>query len=235
VKPEADILILLAAGSAQRMQAVVDDKTTTLLAGKPVFIHSLTSFLSTGLIDRVLITYRDEVQRTHLQALIAQAQLPPADIALIRGGASRQESVLAALEQCDGHTGLVHIHDAARPLVTPEAIKKVRQKALETGAAILAGKASDTIKISKSQHQSVESSPDRSLVWAAETPQVFRTATILKAYRLVTEQGRKITDDSSAAEYVGQEVALIENPSVNFKITRPSDLVLAEAILAKLR
>jgi 2-C-methyl-D-erythritol 4-phosphate cytidylyltransferase len=235
VSTEADILILLAAGSAQRMQAVVDDKTTTLLAGKPVFLHSLTTFLKTGLIDRVIITYRDEAQLARLQSLIAQATLPSADIALIRGGATRQESVLAALEQCDGHQGLVHIHDSARPLVTIEAIKKVRQKALETGAAILAGKAADTIKISKSQHAAVESSPDRSLVWAAETPQVFRTATILKAYRLVVQQGRKVTDDSSAAECVGQEVSLVENPSVNFKITRPSDLVLAEAILAKQR
>jgi 2-C-methyl-D-erythritol 4-phosphate cytidylyltransferase len=70
-----DILILLAAGSARRMQSVVDDKTTALLAGRPVFIDSLQLFLSTGLIGRVVITYRDEAQLAKLQG---PARRPPA-------------------------------------------------------------------------------------------------------------------------------------------------------------
>jgi 2-C-methyl-D-erythritol 4-phosphate cytidylyltransferase len=95
-----DILILLAAGSARRMQAVVDDKITALLAGKPVFIHSLQSFLSTGHIGRVVITYRDEAQLTKLRALLA-AHLPSAaSVEFVPGGESRQYSVLAALHTC---------------------------------------------------------------------------------------------------------------------------------------
>ena len=89
----------------------------------------------------------------------------------------------------------------------------------------------DTVKIAKPDSPSVETSPDRGLVWTAETPQVFRTAVILKAYRKVAELRRKVTDDSSAAELVGQDVSLVENPSVNLKLTRPADFVLAEAIL----
>jgi len=65
-----DILVLLAAGSARRMQAVVDDKITALLAGKPVLLHSLQTFLSTGLIGRVVITYRDELQLTKIKAVL---------------------------------------------------------------------------------------------------------------------------------------------------------------------
>lgn len=226
-----DILILLAAGSARRMQAVVDDKITAFLAGKPVFVHSLQSFLGTGLIGRVIMTYRDEAQRVKLLSLLA-THLPAATaVEFVQGGESRQDSVLAALATCEGHAGLVHIHDGARPLVTPEAIRLVRHKALETGAAILAGRASDTVKIAKTDSASVDTSPDRSLVWTAETPQVFRTATVLKAYRKVAELQRKVTDDSSAVEFVGQDVSLVENPSVNIKITRPADLALAEAIL----
>lgn len=226
-----DILILLAAGSARRMQSVVDDKITALLDGKPVFIHSLQSFLSTGLIGRVVITYRDEAQRAKLQAQLA-AHLPAlTDAEFVAGGESRQDSVLAALNTCEGHVGLTHIHDGARPLVSPEAIRKVRAKACETGAAILAGRAADTVKIAKADSASVATSPDRGLVWTAETPQVFRTATVLKAYRKVAELQRKVTDDSSAVEFVGQDVSLVENPSVNLKLTRPADFVLAEAIL----
>jgi len=226
-----DILVLLAAGSARRMQAVVDDKITALLAGKPVFLHSLQSFLSTGLIGRVVITYRDEAQLAKLKAQLT-GHLPTATrIDFVPGGESRQDSVLAALNTCEGHTGLVHIHDGARPLVSPEAIRKVREKAHEMGGAILAGRAADTVKIAKEHSASVGSSPDRALVWTAETPQVFRTSIVLKAYRKVSELGRKVTDDSSAVEFVGQDVALVENPSVNLKLTRPADFVLAEAIL----
>ena len=225
-----DILILLAAGSARRMQAVVDDKITALLAGKPVFIHSLQSFLSTGLIGRIVITYRDEAQLAKLRTQLA-GHLPDTAVDFVPGGESRQDSVLAALNACEGHAGLVHIHDGARPLVSPEAIRKVREKAKETGAAILAGRAADTVKIAKADSASVETSPDRGLVWTAETPQVFRTAIVLKAYRKVAELQRKVTDDSSAVEFVGQDVSLVENPSVNLKLTRPADFVLAEAIL----
>jgi 2-C-methyl-D-erythritol 4-phosphate cytidylyltransferase len=149
----------------------------------------------------------------------------------VPGGESRQDSVLAALNTCEGHAGLAHIHDGARPLVSTEAIRKVRAKAFETGAAILAGRAADTVKIAKADSTSVETSPDRGLVWTAETPQVFRTAIVLKAYRKVAELQRKVTDDSSAVEFVGQDVSLVENPSVNLKLTRPADFVLAEAIL----
>ena len=226
-----DILILLAAGSARRMQSVVDDKITALLAGKPVFVHSLQSFLTTGLIGRVVITYRDEAQLAKLRTLVA-AHLPSAAaVEFVPGGESRQDSVLVALNTCEGHAGLVHIHDGARPLVSAEAIRKVRAKAHETGAAILAGRAADTVKIAKADSASVETSPDRGLVWTAETPQVFRTAIVLKAYRKVAELQRKVTDDSSAVEFVGQDVSLVENPSVNLKLTRPADFVLAEAIL----
>jgi len=87
------------------------------------------------------------------------------------------------------------------------------------------------VKIAKGDSDSVEASPDRGLVWTAETPQVFRTATVLRAYRKVAMLGRKVTDDSSAVEYVGQDVSLVENTTVNLKLTRPSDFVLAEAIL----
>jgi len=232
VSKAKDILILLAAGSARRMQSAVDDKTLALLAGKPVFLYSLESFKSTGLIGSAIITYRDPQQLERFKkALEGFLSKNPLDIKFVQGGETRQDSVRAALENCAEHSGIVHIHDAARPLVTSEAIQLVRAKALETGGAILAGRSSDTVKISHKGNASVESSPDRALVWTAETPQVFRTQTILKAYRKVSELGRKVTDDSSAAEAVGQEIALVENPTVNLKLTRPSDFLLAEAVL----
>jgi 2-C-methyl-D-erythritol 4-phosphate cytidylyltransferase len=230
VSADGDILVLLAAGSARRMQSAVDDKTLAPLCGSPVFIHCLRAFSATGLISRAVITYRDDAQLARMRDLL-QKENAPLRVDFVQGGDSRQDSVLAALSVCESHGGLVHIHDAARPLVTETAIRKVRARAADTGAAILAGRAADTVKIAKADSSAVAASPDRSLVWTAETPQVFRTADILRAYRKVNAAGRKVTDDSSALESIGVEVALVENPDVNLKLTRPADFALAEAVL----
>lgn len=231
MKQGDDILILLAAGSARRMLATVDDKIIANLAGKPVLLHSLKAFLSTHLFNRVLITYRDQEQCARFQEILKTFPHEGVKIEWIQGGETRQDSVYSALQKCCDHSGLVHIHDAARPLVTPEAILRVRAKAAEMGAAILAGRSADTVKIAHPAGSSIQSSPERSLVWTAETPQVFRTSTVIKAYQKVSELGKKVTDDSSAVEYIGQDVALVENLESNLKLTRPSDFALAEAIL----
>ena len=226
-----DILVLLAAGFARRMQKVVDDKITATLLNKPVFFYSLNAFYATEKIEKVVITYRDAEQLEKIQTAYASFNFPHWKVEYVLGGQSRQESVLAALETCADHTGLVHIHDGARPLITPAAINLVRAQALKSGAAILAGKSADTIKIAQKSGNAIETSPDRSLVWTAETPQVFRTSVILKAYRHVQATGAKVTDDSSAVATQGQEISLVENTDVNIKLTRPSDFTIAEAIL----
>ena len=226
-----DILVLLAAGFARRMQKVVDDKITATLLGKPVFFYSLNAFYATGKIEKVIITYRDTEQLEKIKNAYATFNFPNWKVEYVLGGQSRQESVLAALESCADHPGLVHIHDGARPLITPAAINLVRAQALKSGAAILAGRSADTIKIAQKTGNAVEMSPDRSLVWSAETPQVFRTSVILKAYQKVHAAGAKVTDDSSAVATLGQEVSLVENTDVNIKLTRPSDFTIAEAIL----
>ena len=227
----SDILVLLAAGFARRMQKVVDDKITATLLNKPVFFYSLNAFYATEKIEKVVITYRDAEQLEKIQTAYASFNFPHWKVEYVLGGQSRQESVLAALETCADHTGLVHIHDGARPLITPAAINLVRAQALKSGAAILAGKSADTIKIAQKSGNAIETSPDRSLVWTAETPQVFRTSVILKAYRHVQATGAKVTDDSSAVATQGQEISLVENTDVNIKLTRPSDFTIAEAIL----
>ena len=226
-----DVLVLLAAGFARRMQKVVDDKITASLLDKPVFFYSLNAFYATGKIEKVVIAYRDAEQLAKIQTAYATFHFPNWKVDYVLGGDSRQESVLAALETCADHQGLVHIHDGARPLITPTAINIVRTQAAKSGAAILAGRAADTIKIAHKTGNAVDMSPDHSLVWTAETPQVFRTAVILKAYRNVKSSGAKVTDDSSAVATLGQEVSLVENTEVNLKLTRPSDFTIAEAIL----
>jgi 2-C-methyl-D-erythritol 4-phosphate cytidylyltransferase len=226
-----DILILLAAGAARRMQGMVEDKVCTPLAGKPAFLHCLAAFEAAGTVGTFIVAHRDAAQRARMEALLA-AHGPDLRVdTWVTGGAERQDSVLAALEAAGEGDPLVHIHDGARPLVTPEAIGLVRAKAAETGAAILAARSADTVKLARPGSATVDSSPDRQLVWSAETPQVFRLGLVREAYRAAHREGRRLTDDSAAVALAGHEVSLVENPDPNLKLTRPTDLAVAEAIL----
>ena len=220
-------LLLLAAGSGKRMQGAVGDKVLAPLAGVPVVRRSLEAFAAAGGLAGAWVTYRDEAQRVRLAA--ALAGLPVAG--WVQGGAERQDSVLAGLEAV-GSEGLVAIHDAARPLVSPASIRKVVARAAETGGAILATRSADTVKIARTDGAAIADSPDRALVWLAETPQVFRASEILAAHRKARAAGIRATDDASVMGAAGGEVALVEGDGPNPKITRASDLALAAALLA---
>lgn len=219
-------LVLLAAGSARRMEGAVADKTLAPLLGEPVIARARAAFAATGGLTRTVVTYRDDAQRERLAAALGQGKVD----AWVRGGADRQDSVLAALEACEGD-GLVALHDAARPLVLPSSIRKVLDRAAVTGAAILASRATDTVKLASEQGDAIAASPERARVWIAETPQVFRLAAVRAAYRKAAAEGRRVTDDAAAVSAAGQEVALVEGDGPNPKLTRPADLAIAEAIL----
>lgn len=223
-------LLLLAAGSGKRMQGAVGDKVLAPLAGIPVVRRSLEAFAAAGGMEGAWVTYRDEAQRVRLAA--ALAGIPIAG--WVQGGEERQDSVLAGLEAVGGE-GLVAIHDAARPLVTPTSIRRVVAKAAETGAAILASRSADTVKIARPGGAAIADSPDRALVWLAETPQVFRTADILAAHRKARTSGIRATDDASVMAAAGKDVALVEGDAPNPKLTRAGDLALAEALVAARR
>ncbi len=220
-------LLLLAAGSGKRMQGAVGDKVLAPLAGIPVVRRSLEAFVAAGGLEGAWVTYRDEAQRTRLATALAGLPVK----GWVQGGAERQDSVLAGLEAIGGD-GWVAIHDAARPLVTPASIRKVMARAAETGAAILASRSADTVKIARPGDAAIADSPDRALVWLAETPQVFLTEVILGAHRKAKALGIRVTDDASAMAADGKDVALVEGDTPNPKLTRAGDFVLAEALVA---
>ena len=128
-------------------------------------------------------------------------------------------------------TELVAIHDGARPLVTTEIVDEAVAAAGESGAAAPAIPVHDTIKIAANGF--VEATPDRSTLFAVQTPQVFFTAQITQALQAAIAQGIALTDDCSAMEAAGKPVRLTAGSRENLKITVPSDLALAEAILKR--
>jgi 2-C-methyl-D-erythritol 4-phosphate cytidylyltransferase len=248
----ANAAVLLAGGSGNRMRGAVRDKCLEPLAGGPCALaRCVVAFAESGVVSRLVIVCRDAAQRGEIAKLLATLPAPVAalEVTYAAGGAERQFSVLNGLDACPAGTALVFIHDTARPLITPEVLRELARAAGTAGAAVLAHRVKDTIKrvpvaaagsaaagatagaAAGGAAQLLEDL-DRSLLWAMETPQVFRHALILDAMRRAAAEGARVTDDVAAAVRAGHPVALVENFLPNPKITDPADLRLIEFLTA---
>ena len=143
----------------------------------------------------------------------------------VSGGPSRSASVRNALAAAPEATVVV-IHDAARPLVTAELVTECLEALEEVDGVIAGSPVSDTIHVA-SADRLIRDTPDRSTLWAAQTPQVFRAEILRRALA----EGDSATDEAALVAAVGGTVRLIEGPSDNIKVTTPTDLRLAEALL----
>lgn len=231
-------LILLCAGRGSRMRRSVTDKTLAVIAGRTVFARSLDAFLKTRIVRQVAITYRSPAQRRNLESQLKRLKpVKTLEVLWVKGGKERQDSVCAALTVLHENTGIVFIHDCARPLVQPLQIRRLAAAARRHGAAVLAHRVTDTIKKSKKPPgQPVHlKTVDRNHLWAAETPQAFDHRLIVRAYDLVSQRGLRVTDDTQAVEIAGGWVAIVDNPSPNPKITSPADIALVEHLLKHAR
>jgi 2-C-methyl-D-erythritol 4-phosphate cytidylyltransferase len=217
--------ILLAAGSSRRMQGAVEDKILAPLAGKPVFAHAAAAFVASGVADFYVVVCRDLAQQ---RALMSYAPTPAV---FVRGGRERQDSVANALEALPGDVEYVFIHDCARPLVRPEQLVGLHKIVRREDAIVLAHRVTDTIK--EHRDNAKLRTLDRSRLWAMETPQVFATSLIVRAYAKVIDRGARITDDAAAVELLGHPIALLENTQPNPKLTTPHDLAYLEFLLAQ--
>ncbi len=169
-----------------------------------------------------------------VRALLGSHGLPEAkDIKVVAGGESRQESVRLGLAALPDEVDVVLVHDAARPLVPVDLVEAVAAAVREGAPAVVPGlPLADTVKEIDPATDAVVGTPDRSLLRAVQTPQGFDRATLLKAHAAVTGA---VTDDASMVEQLGVPVSVVPGHEEAFKVTRPLDLVLAEAVLARRR
>jgi len=151
-------------------------------------------------------------------------------IRIVAGGATRGDSVLAAIEGLPPSLDLIAVHDAARPLVTPEIIHRCFKEAALGRGAVAGWPAVDTLKEVEAGGR-VVATPPRDRIWHAQTPQVFPREMILEAYRAAAGAGLRDTDDSALVERWGGEVVMVPGSAWNLKVTRPQDLALAELFL----
>lgn len=149
---------------------------------------------------------------------------------VIIGGAERRDSVWQGLQQIAAGTDMVLIHDAARPFISHRVIDDCLAAVAHYGAAIVARPVADTLK-SATPDKQIAGTVDRSHLWGAQTPQGFRLDLLLDAYQRAIAEDWTVTDDAAIMERAGHRVQLVEGEAMNFKITRPEDLALAERLL----
>ncbi len=219
--------VVLAAGRSTRMGGSANKQFIDLL-GKPLVYYSLTAFEQCAAVDAIVLVRRPDyaVQAEQIVGKYGFKKV----VAFTDGGPERQDSVWTGLNQCDAATEIVAVHDGARPLVTPELITATIRSARDHGTGIAATKIVDTIK-EANDDRAVVRTVDRTRLWAVQTPQTVRFDLLREAYAKVLEKKLVVTDEAAAVELLGQPVHLVETSFLNLKITTPSDLAVAEALL----
>ncbi len=229
IKPRRTHLtaIILAAGSGTRMGSSVTKQWLTL-ENEPLFVHSLRAFDNCKAVKEIVLVVKAEeyLLFKNVKEKYGIKKLA----AVVKGGSIRAESALKGFKRISDKTTHVAVHDAARCLITPEMIRRVLSSAVTYGAAAAACKATDTVKLCN-ENGAVLSTPERSGVWQAQTPQIFETEIYRASAYLALSDRIAVTDDCSLAEHAGFKVQMVDCGKENFKITEPIDLYLAAAVL----
>ncbi len=234
--------VVLAAGQGKRM-GTETAKQYLLLDGKPVLYYALHAFEKSEVDIVVLVTGKDEIKYCK-EEIVDKFGFKKVQ-AVVPGGKERYHSVacgLRALKAQRKEIEVVHIHDGARPFVTPAMISKLIAETREKEACVIGTPVKDTIKIADEEGYCAQT-PPRNKVWAVQTPQTFAFDLVSGAYEklLACEdellaQGVQITDDAMVVENMTQKkVSLVEGEYTNIKLTTPEDLIIAEAFMKKLK
>ena len=239
------VVIIPAAGLGTRMAPVSSAKDTkphlskqfTELAGIPILIHTLRRFTAVVEVSEIWIVLRENEIEGFRERLVKDSGIAPGKkIELVVGGEHRQQSVEHALNAITaGPDDIVLVHDAVRPLVSPEIIHEVIAAAAKYGAAIAGLPAVDTVKQVERTAEGaiIKTTIPRASVVMAQTPQGFRYDVIRKVFDEATADGFTGTDEASLAERSWHEVAVVMGSPKNIKITTRGDMELAEFYLKR--
>ena len=227
--------VVLAAGSGKRMNAGVK-KQYMEIAGRPVLYYSLKAFEESFIDEIVLVVSQDEIEQVQ-ESYVNRYGFQKIS-RIVAGGKERYHSVACGLQAVRQDCDFVFIHDSARPMLTQEILQRVYRAVQEEEACVVGVPSKDTVKIADEQGY-VSVTPNRSLVWNVQTPQVFSYPLVHSAYEelLQKEQellasGVQITDDAMVVEHLAHhKVKLVEGSYENIKITTPEDVQIAERYL----
>lgn len=245
LKPEKIWAVIPAAGTGSRMMDALKQpqyeeirrmlgqsqkKQFIQLKGKELLVYTLEAFQNSPSVSGiVLVTGKEDL--THCKDLIASNELDKVK-KILPGGSRRQESVLIGLSSLPKDCSMAVIHDGARPFIDVDTIERTIDAARKSGGAVVAVPVKDTIKVVRGGK--VESTPDRSHLYSAQTPQAFRYPDILEGYRHAEVMGDfRCTDDAQVMEkYMDTDIEIVEGSYENIKITTPDDLKMADQIIS---
>lgn len=219
--------VIVAAGTASRMGGI--DKVMAELEGEPMILRTVRTFQTCDAIKEIIIVTREDLilPITNLCAGMDKVK------AVVLGGSSRQESVERGLSALSDKVKLAAVQDGARPLITHAVIDRTVRAAHSYGAAAPAIPVKDTIKVVTGGV--VTSTPDRKILQAVQTPQVFDLDMLKGALKKAKEDGAEVTDDCSAVERLGMSIKIVEGDERNIKVTTPMDLKIAKLLLEDMK
>jgi 2-C-methyl-D-erythritol 4-phosphate cytidylyltransferase len=208
-------------------------KALRTLGGVPILVHAVRAMARARAVQ-VIVVVAPPDGSAEVRALLDAHGLPEStDLRVGPGGDERQDSVRLGLAALPDDVDVVLVHDAARPLVPVETVEAVVEAVRGGALAVVPGlPLADTVKTVDPDTGVVTGTPQRALLWAVQTPQGFDRATLAKAHAAVSHG---VTDDASMVEHLGIPVLVVPGHEEAFKVTRPLDLVLAEAVLARRR
>jgi len=220
--------IITAGGIGKRMGAGLP-KQYLEVAGKPIIVHTIERFVGLAGIDQVIVTVPPGDESSFAADILSPFALNEM-VTVVTGGAERQDSVSNGLLAVADDVEIVLVHDGVRPFIKKDIIERSVKCARDSGACVVAMPLKETIK-RVNENGNVEETVDRSTLWGAQTPQVFRRDILRKAFDKAKGEGFYGTDDTMLVERLGLPVNVVEGDYHNIKITTIEDLAIAEAIV----
>ena len=225
-RKEITVAAVIPAGGAGLRMGADRPKQFLPLAGAPLLARTVAVFAAMEEISEVVVAlpaaHLDEGRR--LLAGIPRLRL-------VTGGVTRQESVARGLAALDDRVDVVLVHDGARPLVSAELVRACIEAAARDGAAVAAVPVADTLK--RVEDGRIVATVERDGLWRAQTPQAARLSLLRRAMAAADEEGFTGTDECSLLERAGVPVTVVPGAESNLKVTRPEDMMIAEAMLGR--
>jgi 2-C-methyl-D-erythritol 4-phosphate cytidylyltransferase/2-C-methyl-D-erythritol 2,4-cyclodiphosphate synthase len=214
---------IIAAGGRGLRFGAASPKQLLMLAGAPILKRSVDAYLWCDLVSEIVVAVPPELAQSPPDYLRGVAK----PLTVVSGGDRRRDSVTQAFARVSSQADIVVIHDAARPLVSDDVIRRAITAAAETGAAIAAVQARDTVKRANAEGAITATLP-RDQIFLAQTPQAFRVDVLRDALQVDGDA----TDEAMLAEQAGHVVRVVEGDARNLKITTPDDLATAERLVS---
>lgn len=220
---EDTALLIAAGGAGNRFGKGRNKLLAEVGGGEPVIARTVLNLQPLIAPELIVIMAPAALQEDFRTTLISSGLSSAIQVGT--GGRTRCESVYRGLQMLPETVEIVAVQDGARPFTSKELLRKCVERTRKTGSGIAARRVTDTIKKARNDGMVLET-PDRTTLWAAETPQVFRLEKLRAAYERAIREGWQTTDDAQVLEKAGGEVYLVEHNENNRKITYPEDLIL---------